>query len=97
MPRTWRRREGLDTAGGGPARRRLARTVARIYKELKDADKLRRCWPRSCPPTRTSWTAIKLARASLDAGKPADAERYAREAIQIDVTSTDARACFWTR
>lgn len=67
--------------------------LARIYKETNDAEKLMSVLAEvvSQDPDELDGR-VKLAKAAVDAKKFADAERFALDAVRIDVTNKDAQA-----
>jgi predicted Zn-dependent protease len=71
--------------------------LVRIYKELKDNDKLLPLLAElvSHDPDELDGR-VRLARMSLEAGKFAEAEAFARDALMIDVANTDAKDTYLT-
>ncbi|MCZ2341962.1 MAG: tetratricopeptide repeat protein [Bacteroidales bacterium] len=67
--------------------------LARIYKQTDDTDKLISVLKEiiAANPDELAGRVL-LAKTALAAGKPAEAERFAREAIQIDVTQAEAQS-----
>jgi tetratricopeptide (TPR) repeat protein len=66
--------------------------LARLYKMTEETDKLIGVLQELVAQDPDELDGrVRLARVSLEAGKPADAERFARDALQIDVLSEEAR------
>ena len=67
--------------------------LARVYKETKDADRLMSVLAEvvSHDPDELDGR-VRLAKAALEAKKHAEAERYALDALHIDVANADAKA-----
>jgi cellulose synthase operon protein C len=66
--------------------------LAQLYQMTGDTEKLLSVLQEVIAADPDELTGrIKLAQVNLEASKPADAERYAHEALQIDVNNMDAR------
>lgn len=66
--------------------------LARLYKTTGETDKLLGVLQELVIQDPDELDGrVRLARVSLEAGKPADAERFAADALRIDVTNEDAR------
>jgi tetratricopeptide (TPR) repeat protein len=66
--------------------------LARVYAQMEDKKKLIGVLEELVPGDADEFDQrVRLARLLLDAGRAADAERYARQALEIDVRSGDAR------
>jgi tetratricopeptide (TPR) repeat protein len=66
--------------------------LTRLYTQTKETDKLLSVLKELVAHDPDELDGrVKLAKAALEAGKLTDAEFYARDAIQIDVTNDDAR------
>jgi len=66
--------------------------LARLYKTTGETDKLLGVLQELVAQDPDELDGrVRLARVSLEAGKPADAERFARDALRIDVMSEEAR------
>lgn len=66
--------------------------LARLYKMTEETDKLLGVLQELVIQDPDELDGrVRLARVSLEAGKPADAERFAKDALHIDVNNEDAR------
>jgi Tfp pilus assembly protein PilF len=66
--------------------------LARVYAQMEDKKKLIAVLEEWVPGDADELEQrVRLARLLLEAGRAADAERYARQALEIDVLSEDAR------
>ncbi|HVK17323.1 MAG TPA: tetratricopeptide repeat protein [Fimbriiglobus sp.] len=66
--------------------------LARLYKMTEETDKLLGVLQELVAHDPDELDGrVRLARVSLEAGKPADAERFAKDALRIDVHNEDAR------
>ena len=70
--------------------------LARTYASLNDRDKQIEVLKELVPLDADDFDRrVRLAKMLLEAGKPKDAERYARESLHIDVTKKEARELFY--
>jgi tetratricopeptide (TPR) repeat protein len=70
--------------------------LARIYTQMENKSRQIQVLTELVPTDADDLDRrVRLAKLLLDAGKPADAERYAREALEIDVTNDEAREAIY--
>jgi cellulose synthase operon protein C len=75
-----------------PYEREWLQELARVYAQMKDKTRQISVLKDLVPTDADDFDhRARLARLLQEAGKYADAEKYAREALEIDITSKEAR------